>query len=62
MGLGPGTVHSCGKGRLVRTIISGRPAVKCSGCGSVKYAGTSVERGVRTANPWEQTEKEANRT
>lgn len=61
MGLGPGTVHSCGRGRLVRTILSGRPAVKCSGCGATKYAGTTVDRGVRVHNPWEQTEREANR-
>ena len=60
MGLGPGTVHKgCGR-RMTRTIRNGRPALVC-GCGYVKLAGTMVERGVRIAVPWEQTEKEANR-
>lgn len=56
-----GTVHSCGRGRLMRTLVGGKPAVKCNGCGSVKYAGTMVDRGARVHVPWEQTEKEANR-
>lgn len=61
MGLGPGTTHSCGRGRLMRTIINGRPAVKCGGCGVVRYSGTMTERGVKLHVPWEQTEKEANK-
>ena len=60
MGLGPGTVHKgCGR-RMTRTIRNGRPMLVCP-CGFTKTAGTMVERGVRIAVPWEQTEKEANR-
>lgn len=56
-----GTMHNNCGGRFSRTLISGKPAVKCSRCGYTKYAGTTVDRGVRVHNPWDQTEKEANR-
>ena len=52
--------NKCG-GRFVRTMIGGKPAVQCRGCGYTKYAGTTIDRGVRVHNPWDQTEKEAQR-
>jgi hypothetical protein len=61
MSVSPGTVHQKCGGRFYRTMINGNPAVRCGGCGFTKYAGTSVDRGVRVHNPWEQTEKEAQR-
>ena len=61
MGIGPGTVHNVCGGRMRRTIRDGRPAVVCGKCGYVRFAGTMIDRGVRVANPWEQTEREANK-
>jgi hypothetical protein len=57
----PGTVHSNCGGRFSRTWIGGKPGVRCGKCGKTQLAGTTVDRGVRVHNPWEQTEKEANR-
>ena len=56
-----GTVHEKCGGRFARTIVGGQPAVKCNGCGYTKYAGTTTDRGVRVHNPWDETEREANR-
>ncbi len=61
MGVGPGTEHGGCGGRYARTWISGKPGVRCGRCGRVVMSGTMVDRGVRVAVPWEQTEKEANR-